>query len=88
MKRGDAFIYLRNNKGHMCRHILKNALYVPTFKQNIFSVQAVTKNDTHISFEHDNYQLIYSFNVMRRHLYYVKNISARNATYNLHTCVT
>ena len=77
----------------MCRCIFKNALYIyiPTFKQNIFSVQAAAKNGVHISFEHDNCQLIYPngpiFHIMqRRHLYYLKNIiSARNATYNLHT---
>ena len=73
-----------------CRCILKIALYIPTFKQNIFSVQAATKNGAHISFEH-NCQLIYPngavFNIIKRgHLYYLKNIiSARNATYDLHT---
>ena len=67
----------------MCRCILKNALYIPTFKQNIFSVQAATKNGAHISFECDNCQLIHPFG---GHLYYLKNIvSARNATYGLHT---
>ena len=45
----------------------------------------------HISFEHDNCQLNYPngavFNITQRgRLYYLKNIvSARNATYNLHT---
>ena len=49
------------------------------------------KNGAHISFEHDNCQLIYSsgivFNITQRGcLYYLKNIvSARNATYDLHT---
>ena len=57
---------------------LKNALYIPTFKQNIFSVQAAAKNDAHSSFEHDNCQIIYPhgavFNITQRgHLYYLKN---------------
>ena len=75
----------------MYRCILKNAFYIPTFKQNIFSVQAATKNGVHISFEHDNSQLIYSnevvFNITHRGcLYYLKDIvSSRNATYNLYT---
>ena len=43
LKRGNACIYLCNSKGHMYRCILKNALYMPIFKQNIFSVQAETK---------------------------------------------
>ena len=91
MKRGDTCINLRNSKGHMCRCISKNTLYIPTFKQNIFSVQVTTKNGAHISFEHDNCQLIYPnravFNITQRgHLYYLKNIvSARNATYDFHT---
>ena len=51
MKRGDACINLRNAKEHICRCILKNALYIPAFKQNIFSVQAVIQNGAHINFE-------------------------------------
>ena len=48
------------------------------------------KNGMHISFEHDNYQLIYPngavFNITQRgRLDYLKNIiSTRNATYDLH----
>ena len=68
-----------------------NALYIPTFKQNIFLVQAATKNGAHISFERDNCQLIYPngavFNITQwGRLYYLKNIvSVGNATYDLHT---
>ena len=57
----------------------------------LFSVQAAAKNNVHISSEHDNCQLIYPnsavFNItLRGHFYYLKNIvSARNATYDLHT---
>ena len=91
LKRGNTCIYLCNSKEHIYRCILKNVLYIPTVKQNIFSVQAEAKNCAHISFEHDNCQLIYPdgavFNITQRgHLYYLKNIvSTRNATYNLHT---
>ena len=42
-----------------CTCSLKNALYIPTFKQNIFSVQVAIQNGAHISFECDNCQLIY-----------------------------
>ena len=58
---------------------------MPTFKQNIFSVQAVTKNGACISFECENCQLIYPngavFSITQRGcLYYLKNIvSARNS---------
>ena len=55
-------------------------------KQNIFSVQAATKNGAHISFEHDNCQLIDSNVAVFNITHYLKNIvSARNATYDLHT---
>ena len=89
LKRGDACIYLHNSKGHMRRYILKNAQYIPTFKQNIFSVQAATKNGEYLSFERDNCQLIYPngaiFNLTQSGcLYYLKNIiSARDAIYDL-----
>ena len=43
LKRGNACIYLRNSNGHIYRCILKNALYIPHFKQNMFSIQAATK---------------------------------------------
>ena len=92
LKRGNVCIYLHNSKGHMCRCILKMLyIYKPIFKQNTFSIQAVTKNGVLISFERENCQLIYLngavFNITQRGCsYYLKNIvSARNATYNLHT---
>ena len=91
LKIGNTCIYSRNSKGRICRWISKNALYIPTFKQNIFSVQAKPKKRAHISSEHENSQLIYPnaavFNITyREHLHYLKNIfSAKNATHNLHT---
>ena len=71
--------------------VIRDAQYMPSFKQNIFSVQVATKNSVHTSFERDNYQLIYLhgavFNITQRgHLYYLENIvSDRNPTYDLHT---
>ena len=45
-------------------------IYIPTFKQNIFSVEVATKNGVHISLERDNSQLIYLneavFNITER----------------------
>ena len=70
---------------------LKKALYILTFKQNIFSVQAATKNYAHISSEQDKSQLISSNRAVsnitqREYLYYLKNIvSTKDATYDLHT---
>ena len=90
LKRGNACIYLCNSNGNICRCIVKNALYIPTFKQNIFSVQVTTKNCAHISFERTNCQLIYPneavFNITQRgRFHYLKNVSAKNTNYVLHT---
>ena len=80
---------MQKQKKHVLMY-LKNALDAPTFKPNIFSVQAATKDGVHISFECDNSQLINPngavLNITESgHLYYLKNIvSPRNATYNLH----
>lgn len=38
MKRGDACVELCDVVGNIQQAILKNALYVPSYKQNIFSV--------------------------------------------------
>ena len=69
LKRGSVCIFLHNSKGNMCRCILINALYIPTFKQNIF-LQAATKKMVHLSFEYDNCRLIYpngvAFNITQR----------------------
>ena len=46
-KRGDACIYLQDCNGYICKCILENGLYIPTFKQNICSVQMATKNSRH-----------------------------------------
>ncbi len=77
-------------------HVMIDKSKFNNFDQNFepgnhFSVQAAAKNNVHISSEHDNCQLIYPnsavFNItLRGHFYYLKNIvSARNATYDLHT---
>ena len=42
LKRGDACVQLCDVNGDVNQAILSNALYVPSYKQNIFSVQAAT----------------------------------------------
>lgn len=42
--RGDAEIYLLDTEGWRVRMILKQALYIQLFPQNIFSVKAATAN--------------------------------------------
>ena len=42
LKRGDANVELCDGHGNVQTALLKNALYVPSYKQDIFSVQAAT----------------------------------------------
>ncbi len=51
--KGDAHISLIDSEGNKQEAILKNALFVPTFKQNIFSVQAATEKGAEINFRKD-----------------------------------
>lgn len=87
LKRGNACIYLRDTKGNICKCLLKRALYIPKFKQNIFSVQSAVK----VNFYRDNSKLIYpggtEFNIQQNgRLYYLKSIkSVKTATHDLRT---
>ena len=91
LKRGDACIHLQDINGHICKCILKNALYIPTFKQNIFSVQAATKSGAHMNFGREKAELLLPdgtiFNIIKKErLYYLKNItSAKKVSYDLNT---
>lgn len=49
--RGDAKVYLLNSKGRRVKTRLKQALYIPSFPQNIFSVKAATANTAKIRFK-------------------------------------
>ena len=42
--RGDAEVCLLDSEGRQVRTRLKQALYIPSFPQNIFSVKAATAN--------------------------------------------
>ena len=53
LKRGDANVVLHDNLGNEHNVTLSDALYVPSFSQNIFSVQAASKNGASISFHPD-----------------------------------
>ena len=50
LSRGDANILLHDKQGNQHNVTLKNALYVPSFNQDIFSVQAASENGASISF--------------------------------------
>ena len=55
--RGDARVTVNDVNGKPYEFILKNALYVPSYKQDIFSVQAATCNGASVSFSADHAEL-------------------------------
>ena len=50
MKKGTTKLYLLGTEGNMHGIYLQNALYAPSYKQNIFSVQAATGRGATIDF--------------------------------------
>ena len=79
-KKGDAkfFIY---DKDNVPRNItLKDALYVPSYSQNIFSVQSATKNGAEVNFKLNKDKLISKngteFNISQnKKLYYLNSLN-------------
>ena len=57
-KRGDAQLLLKDDRGRQREVTLKNALYVPSYPQNIFSVQAATAKGANVSFSPNSSELI------------------------------
>ncbi|KAL4005186.1 hypothetical protein ACER0C_004899 [Sarotherodon galilaeus] len=54
--RGDAEIYILDSEGRQVKTRLKQALFVPSFPQNIFSVKAATANGAELHFKNgDNW---------------------------------
>ena len=53
LKRGDVEITIMDTTGNRVNVTLKNALYIPTYPQNIFSVQAATERGASVSFNPD-----------------------------------
>ena len=60
LARGDVTVRIKDSHGRYVSAALKDALYVPSFPQSIFSVQAATAKGSRVIFERDNAQLVYS----------------------------
>ena len=58
VKRGTAVVFLRAQDGQLHEVKLENTLYIPTYPQSIFSVQAATKKGAMIKFCQDSAELI------------------------------
>ena len=78
--RGDASMLLYDINGNCHNVLLKNALYVPSYKQNIFSVQAATERGVSVTFNPGFAELRAPdgtiFNVEKSgKLYYLNNVN-------------
>ena len=58
LKRGEVRIFLQDNKGNLNNIILQNVLYIPSYPQNIFSVQSATARGAIIHFQPNSAELI------------------------------
>ena len=59
LARGDAAVQLKDVGGRLINAKLENALFIPSYPQNIFSVQAATTKGASVTFEPDRAHLIY-----------------------------
>ncbi|CAB4044624.1 myosin heavy fast skeletal muscle, partial [Paramuricea clavata] len=57
LKRGDAKVFLKDTNGKCVKTVLKNALYIPSYPQDIFSVKAATSNGAELRFAQDTGEL-------------------------------
>ncbi|KAK3779704.1 hypothetical protein RRG08_013659 [Elysia crispata] len=77
MGQGDAKVSLTDTNGCQQNIILKNALYVPSFSQNIFSVLAATDNGASVQFGKSSAQLQFhgtAFDIFKDgQLYFLKS---------------
>ena len=77
---GDAEMNVLNSEGQLCSIILENALYVPSFAQNIFSVPAATGKGATIVFAENSAKLIQKDNSpsidihKERKLYFINSV--------------
>jgi len=75
---GDAIIPIHDSNGELKEIVLKKALLVPSFKQNIFSVSAATQSGAKVNFLEDYGILQYNgftFHLQKcQNLYYVNSV--------------
>ena len=78
--KGDAKIQLQDANGRPCNVILSNALCIPSFKQDIISVHALTRQNIRVVFEKNSAKMITKdgtiFNIeLHGKLYYVNSVT-------------
>ena len=77
--RGDATVGVYDNKGVKHNFILKDALLIPSYKQDIFSVQAAVEKGAIVNFSKDDSQLVTqtgtTFDIKKEgKLYFLKSV--------------
>ena len=78
--KGDANVMFTDSKGCAHKVLLKNALCIPSFKQDIFSVKSAVDNGITVNFSPDGSELVtpngtqFSF-IEKGNLYYLNNVS-------------
>ena len=58
LKRGDAEVLLQDASGNQVKAVLKNALYIPSYPPDIFSVKAATYDGAELRFGQNSGELI------------------------------
>ena len=93
LKRGDVEVTIMDTTGKRVKATLKNALYILTYPQNIFSVQAATERGASVSFDPDSAELVYKdgtkFNIEKHgRLYYLSTFNKNDSDFDSvnHTC--
>ena len=81
LKRGDAEVFLKDTNGKRVKTGLKNALYIPSYPQDIFSVKAATSNGAELRFAQDSGELTLEDGTIveieeNRRLYYLTSIGS------------
>ena len=83
LKRGDVSVELRDVDGNVQTALLKNALYVPSYKQDIFSVQAATNRGATVSFSPNHAKLVSEdgtkFKILKRGKLYYLNLAVSSS---------
>ena len=79
LKRGEVDFMIKDTSGRCVKACLKNALFVCTFPQNIFSVQAATERGASVHFKPESAELVYKDGTMF-------GIQKCGKLYYLHTC--
>ena len=91
LKRGDVEIIIKDTTGELVNATLKNASYILTYPQNIFSVEAATERGASVSFNPDSAELVYKdgtkFNIEKHiRLYYLSTFNKNDSDSVNYTC--